>query len=588
MASRKFEILLAETAGFCMGVHRAVRMVLDAAQDPTTSLPIWTPGPLIHNRQVLQVLRRRGILAMDKNETDGTGTAVVRAHGLPREKQQDLRDRFSALLDATCPHVRKVQRIVEEHASRGDLCVVVGDRGHAEVEAVLSFADGAGHVVAGPEEVDQLPPAEQVIVVAQTTQDEEVFRRTVAAIRKRYGECRAFETICRSTARRQAEVRKMADQVDAMVVVGGHNSANTRRLADISSAAGVPTYQVETEDELAIDEILRHRRVGLTAGASTPNWMIRKVVLRLLEEHRRRSRPVRHFARKVVGALIYSNFYTAGAVAALCFAAAHLLRAPAPRLWMCVIVSFLFVLGQQILNQYSRRESLYLSEPARSDFFMANEKPLVILGVGAAIAAPVAAFLLGLGAFALVVVGSMAGLMYRIRLPRPFAERLRLRSLEQIPASKEIFVGLAWGTLAALIPALVSGAGWPGGVTVFAVCFLAAFERTLALDLRDVEADQLVGRETLVRFLGPGRASGLFFVLVALSAALLTGGAMGGYTSAMGFALLPGLLWALAYFVVLRSRRVEEDTAGLLVDGQFYLMGLLGLLWVLGSGAGRG
>jgi len=149
MRQRKFRIMLARTAGFCMGVRRALRMVLNAADEPSRPVPIKTIGPLIHNRQVLQVLEKRGVVAAGGDESEQIGTAVIRAHGLSEQEQDELRHRCREVLDATCPHVRRVQQILQQHAAEGYTCVVVGDAGHAEVKALLSFTDGAGHVISG-------------------------------------------------------------------------------------------------------------------------------------------------------------------------------------------------------------------------------------------------------------------------------------------------------------------------------------------------------------------------------------------------------------------------------------------------------
>ncbi len=516
MAEKKFQIVVAQTAGFCMGVQRAVRMVLDAADDPRHPAPIRTHGPLIHNRQVLQVLERRGVAAMQDADPEGKGTVVVRAHGLPREEQQRLRRDWPDLLDATCPHVRRVQKIVEEYAGRGYMCIVVGDRGHAEVEGVLSYADGAGHVVSGPDEVDALPDAENVVVVAQTTQDEDLFRKTVERAEARYGTCLAFETICRSTGQRQAEVRELAREVEAMIVVGGRNSANTRRLAEISKACGTPTYHVETEAELDVDDLLRYHKVGLTAGASTPNWMIKRVVRRLEDEHRRRSNLAAFLVRTLLRRLVDADVYAAGAAAVLVFVGMRLLPlGPVPE-GLCMALAFCFVLSQHLLNQYVRRLTLYLSEPSRADFFLTHQGKLLALAVGSAVAALGLAFAVGPGALVLTLVGTLAGLMYQVRLPRTLGARVGFGSLEQIPGSKELFVGLACASLAVVVPAIAGrlpATDLPGAAVGFVALFAMACQRTLALDLLGAEGDQLVGRETLAGYLGMKRAERLYFML---------------------------------------------------------------------------
>jgi len=583
MAQQRLEIVLAETAGFCMGVRRAVRMVLDAANDPRTALPIKTPGPLIHNRQVLQVLERRGVLRMDKCAGDGTGTAVIRAHGLSLQDQEELRRHCSRLLDATCPHVRRLQEIAKRCAEDGYLCVILGDSGHAEVEGVLSYAGDAGRVVAGPQDVAGLPSAGKVAVAAQTTQDAELFRRTVEAIRARYGECETFDTICRSTHLRQEEVRSLAKDVDAMIVVGGSNSANTRRLAEISAATGTPTFHVETEDQLDTERVLQFRRIGLTAGASTPNWMIRRVILTLLHEHRIRAQPIRHRLRAVLNATVSSGVYAGAGAAALTLANMHLTKLATPMPGLCMAVSFFFVLAWHVFNQYSRRESLYLSEPLKADFFMANDRMLIFLGACSAGLSAVLSWLLGGWAFGLVALCMLSGLVYRLRLPVALASRAGFRSLEHLPGSREFFTGLAWAAVVALLPSLARGpaGAWRVDVGIaFLASFLLVVGRTLTLGLGAVEADQLVGRETLAGMLGPLRARRLFCVLLVLLAVLLgLGGCLAGGTQGFCLPYMLVVPYALGCFLVVeRLWAPDSALAEAATDAVFYLPGLLALL----------
>lgn len=578
MARPRFEIVLAETAGFCMGVRRAVRMALSAADAPATPLPIRTHGPLIHNRQVLQVLADRGVTVLE-GKGDG-GTVVIRAHGLSREERERLASCTDQLLDATCPHVRRLQDIVDRHARQGYACIIVGDAGHAEVEGALSYAGGAGYVVSGPGEVDDLPDLDRVVVVAQTTQDERLFRETVERVRERYGECLAFETICRSTEQRQAEVRALAEQVDAMIVVGGFNSANTKRLADISRACGLPTYHVETERELDVDEVLQHSRIGLTAGASTPTWMVRKVVRRLEDEHRRRSAPLRSVALGLLRAVVDASLYGAAGAAVLTLVCSRLLRQPPRLVGVCAAVSFAFVLSQQLLNRHGRRDSLYLSEPDRAEFYLANGGRVLALAVAASAVALFLSWFLGTPALGLVFLGTGSGLLYRFKFPRTLG--LGVRSLDSIPGSKEIFVGLAWGTMAGLVPAVAaqpSAPDWRGAFVAFGAASLLAFQRTLALDLRAVQADQLVGRETLAHALGARTAERVFMAQVALFAAVVgLLGLVAGWATSYCMPMLVAVPYSLFYAAVLR-RPLRGEWAELLVDGLFPVLGAAALAW---------
>jgi len=589
---KKFEIVEARTAGFCMGVRRAVRMALEAADRPRYPVPIRTHGPLIHNRQVLRVLEGRGVEQLDASDEGPIGTLVVRAHGLPVDEQEKARARGAELLDATCPHVRRAQELVRRYSAEGYLCVVLGDRGHAEVDGVLSYAGEKGRVVSGPDEVASLPDAERVVLVAQTTQDEELFRSTLERVRERYGDCLAFDTICRSTEQRQSEVRQLAPTVEAMIVVGGLNSANTRRLAEISAACGTPTYHVETDQQLDVEAMLAHERIGLTAGASTPSWMIRRVVRKLKDAHLRRTSPLAYAGTGVMRALVNSDVWAAGGAAMLTLANTRLMPVQAARLSLCMPLAFFFVLSQHLLNQYARRDSIYLNEPGKADFFMEHAGRLLGLGIASSALALLLAFLLGSWEpLALVVLGSLAGWLYRWRLPRGLGARIGVQSLEQVPGSRELFVALAWAVLGGIVPALAAGPieeVWRGASVAFVVAFLMVFQRTLALNLRRVAADKIFGRETLAGALGRRGAVGVFTVFTALAflVLLLLGGAAGWTTPFCYLMAVVALYGVCAALTVACRDHWTGERAELLVDAQFYLAGLAGAFWVAFGAAG--
>jgi len=578
---RSFELIVAQTAGFCMGVQRAVRMALGATDKPRYAEPIRTEGPLIHNSQVLQVLAGRNIDVLGEGEQPGT--VVIRAHGLTVQRHAALQETGAVLLDATCPHVRRVQRLAARYAAAGYMCIVVGDTGHAEVESVLSHADSAGHVVAGADEVAGLPDADKVIVVAQTTQDHATFSAVVEAARARYDECLDFDTICRSTQLRQNEVQDLTKVVDAMIVVGGFNSANTKRLAELSAAEGTPTFPIETDEQLDLDTIFAYERVGLTAGASTPSWMIRKVVHRIRDAHARRTHPVRRMVGAALRAVVNSNAWAAGAAAAMTYASARLLQFRPEQVALCVGVTFFFVLSQHLLNQYSRRTALYLTEPAKADFFSAHERALLLTGIVSSVLAPLLAWgLPGWQPFALLVLGSLGGLMYRRHLPGGIAARIGIRSMEQLPGSKELFIALAWAVLGVAVPALTTGRiveMWPSVAVVFSVTFLLAFQRTLALDLQALQADRIFGRETLARMVGDRAALRLFLGITTCVVVILIG--LGGAVGCTPLSRVLPLIAPVALLSCIAAARwstLDSEWSELAVDGQFYLAGLIALL----------
>jgi len=261
-----------------MGVRRAVESAMGLAQSGKT--PLFTLGPLIHNPQVLELLERQGVRMLDPEEgrERAHGTVVIRAHGVPPRVKEQLAESGAEVVDATCPRVLKVQAIIEKYRRQDHATIIVGDRDHAEVVGLLGYAGDKGTVVSNIEEVDDLALTPPYIVVSQTTQDEEEFFRIRDAILERFPGGKVFNTICDSTHKRQEEVRRLCADVDALVVVGGRNSANTRRLAEIASQLGREVHLVETAADLDLEALSGHETVGVTAGASTPTWIIEDVV----------------------------------------------------------------------------------------------------------------------------------------------------------------------------------------------------------------------------------------------------------------------------------------------------------------------
>ncbi|MDP6439888.1 MAG: 4-hydroxy-3-methylbut-2-enyl diphosphate reductase [Candidatus Brocadiia bacterium] len=616
MPREKLEIILADAAGFCMGVRRALKLALGATRDPHCPRPIATEGPLIHNPQVQQVLEagRVGVLdgkgpgdSGDERGPQGSraGTVVIRAHGVAPERAEELRGSGTRVIDATCPHVRQLQRIatrVAEHDGGGGgvapLLVVVGDRGHAEVEGVRSHAAGRAVVVSSIEDVDRLADSEggedlhraPILVVAQTTQDEESFRRIAEELKRRFPRCEVFDTICRSTKLRQAEARELALRVETMVVVGGFTSANTRRLAQICADTGTLTCHVETDEQLDLESLLRCKRIGITAGASTPHWMIRRVIHRLRSEHARRRRPILHLLRTILLAPIRANLFLGGGAAAMVFVNYRLIpqsQLPQHRLGLCMALALFFLLGQHLLHQCARREALYLTVPGKGDFFRANARALQFVGVGSGVLAIFLALLLpGWVPFALVVAGTLGGWFYALELGPHEEARRRLpgaRWLALVPGGKELFVGLAWAVTTALAPAL-AGAGpdparWGAVGAAMAFCFLLGSHRMLLTDLLDFEGDQLVGRENLAVVLGETACKRLILGLMGAEAVLLLMGALVlGWTMGLGFAMLiPLAYWGVCFLLLHRGKLPEGEPAEVMIDAVFYGCGLMAL-----------
>lgn len=274
------EIILARKAGFCFGVKRATQMAFDAA---STKSDAFTLGPIIHSPQVVERLNQLGV-RVEKNLTQITsGTVILRSHGVRAEELAEADAKGLDVIDATCPFVRKAQEHVRFLSSEGYTVVVVGEVDHPEVKGIVSYADGPVHVVADGSDVATLPHMTKIGIVAQTTQPFKNLSDVVQACLKRGGEIRIFNTICDATTVRQDEAEELAGQVDCMIVVGGYNSANTCRLRELCAAIQPKTYHIETAEEIDPAWLDAADRVGVTAGASTPKWIIDTVLERLSE-----------------------------------------------------------------------------------------------------------------------------------------------------------------------------------------------------------------------------------------------------------------------------------------------------------------
>jgi 4-hydroxy-3-methylbut-2-enyl diphosphate reductase len=278
------DVKIAKTAGFCWGVRRTVDKVMEVAEQRHGG-PVVTLGPIIHNPQAVARFREKGVGTVNAiaDVADGT-TVVVRTHGAVRDELERADGRALEVVDGTCPYVKYPQAVAQRLSREGYHVVIVGDANHAEIKGVLSYAEGPCTVVKPGGAIPTFE-AKKVAVIAQTTCIGADFERVVGALAARHKEVRAVNTICNDTEERQADARALAREVDAIVVVGGKNSANTRHLAEICQEIQPRAWHVETEAELRPEWFQGCRTVGISAGASTPDWVVEGVAawLRQLE-----------------------------------------------------------------------------------------------------------------------------------------------------------------------------------------------------------------------------------------------------------------------------------------------------------------
>lgn len=267
--------ILAPKAGFCPGVKRALDLAQKTARE--SEQPIFTLGPLIHNPQVVEDLSKKGINVVEDIEDIPEGVIIIRSHGVGAETFHKAGEMGLQIVDATCHFVKKAHELAQELSASGYQVVVVGDREHPEVTGIIGWTGEMGIVVETPEEAEKIPLKNKVGVISQTTQPEENFKKIVSVLESRAQEVKAYNTICHATRDRQSAARDLARQVGLMIVVGGKESANTQKLARICAETGTTTYHIETVDDIDKNWFKDINVVGITAGASTPEWIIEEV-----------------------------------------------------------------------------------------------------------------------------------------------------------------------------------------------------------------------------------------------------------------------------------------------------------------------
>ncbi|MCH8994342.1 MAG: 4-hydroxy-3-methylbut-2-enyl diphosphate reductase [Chloroflexi bacterium] len=280
------EIIRASEMGFCFGVRRAVEMMEDATQDGG---PLVSLGSVVHNPQVVAQLKQKGLdVIASPDEVAGLPVAIT-AHGVSEAVVQELEGRGVPVLDTTCPIVTRSQQWAKRLVDEGFAVIVFGDPNHKEMRGVLGWAEGRAYAVPSIDEIENLPDdlPSRIGVLSQTTETEAHFAEFVRALLERrmdrISEMRVINTLCNATTSQQAAAQELAHQVDLMVVIGGRESANTHHLAEVAREEGVETYQVESAAEIERGWLAGHERVGVTAGASTPDDAIEAVVARLRE-----------------------------------------------------------------------------------------------------------------------------------------------------------------------------------------------------------------------------------------------------------------------------------------------------------------
>lgn len=274
------KVVIADHSGFCFGVEKAIDTAF--SQSSINKDTIYTLGPIIHNKQAVDKLEDHKIKAINDLDEINDGTVIIRSHGVSKRTYDKANKEKINLIDATCPFVRKIQNIVREYKEKGYNIVIIGNPNHPEVIGINGWSNDESYIVKSREDIDNIPNMDKMCIVVQTTMSVDLYLELTKVLENKAEDVVKFNTICSATKDRQESAKNLAKEVEVMIIVGGYHSSNTQKLVEIcKTEKSDTTFHVEVADELPIDLLKEYETVGVTAGASTPKWIIDEVIKEL-------------------------------------------------------------------------------------------------------------------------------------------------------------------------------------------------------------------------------------------------------------------------------------------------------------------
>ncbi len=564
-----------------MGVKRAVDKALECSDNKKSRT--YTLGPLIHNKQTIDMLKQRGVKTINEPQLPPRqSTILIRAHGVAPEVAQRYSKAGHEIIDGTCPKVKTVHKVIARHRAQGYSIVITGDQGHAEVIGLMGYAGEQGYLINKAEDVGTLPLMKKICLVSQTTYDRSLFDIIAQKIEQRFRDADVVikKTICSATDQRQTETEQLASMVDALIVVGGKNSANTQRLAKIAQDCGTLAMAVESEDEIDFGAIAHCATVGVTAGASTPNWMIKRVsdYLRYMDQKQRKN--IHNMSFHLFD--IFANFNIFVSLGAIATYYVSCTLQGYPFTAYGAALCFFYFLSMYLWNGLASIESTQHLGISRYHFYNAHKWLLFVLSTASITAVLLISMALNVSVFYLMLFSTLLGSAYHLTIvPSPLRKLFPYRKLKDVPTSRDLFVALAWATVLTFLPQTMEQTIEirAAAVGTFTWIFVLGFLRTLIFDLRDIEGDRIMGRETLITIIGENKARKVInlIIITCILLLLISPAVLGieAYThlSTVRFLFqIPVLLYVVLF--VKFNPRIRSNRSALfnfLADGLFYL-----------------
>jgi (E)-4-hydroxy-3-methyl-but-2-enyl pyrophosphate reductase (IPP and DMAPP forming) len=565
-------IKTAKTAGFCMGVRRAMELVLDEIHKGT--MPLYTYGPLIHNKQALEHLESKGVKIWDGTCPDNDATVVIRAHGVPPSVRNELKAAGINIINGTCPKVARVQSIIKSYSRKNHSIIIIGDKDHAEVLGLIGYSKSDTYVIGDISEIDRLPYIEKACVVAQTTQHAESYYKIIEILKKKIPSLHSFDTICDATTKRQYEIKKLASETDCVVVVGGFHSANTIRLTKIASETGSKVIHIETQDELDLRVFDNINSVSVTAGASTPNWLIESVIKKIDHYSSIRKNKKTFILKRFLFALVASNFF--GAIGTASLMHSFFFHTAIQHLYAFSFIVFFYIYSMHILNRIFDEDANARSDPTNKLFLLKNRNLLITSSFIAILIAMVITLAINLSTFFTFIFISGIGISYSFAIIPIKSGKKSSLAVKHIPGLKGFAEGMAITVFAIL--AYTSSKLSISFDLILNLFFISAclFFKRIFLENILIQRDMMIGVPTIPILLGEKQTVKFLKSLLVLLFLIIIVATVSSF-SYFYYYLVPAVGLTLCFIFYIKNPKLSRINFELLLDFSFILLGLLTL-----------
>lgn len=481
-----------------MGVRNAILKIVDELNQSQENILVY--GPLIHNPQSVEVLKKRGLITINSlNEIRGKQVAI-RTHGIPVEESRQIRGEASRTINLTCSRVARVQAIIKKYSGKGYYTIIIGDKDHAEVVGLKSYAISGVHVVSDEDDIRLIPESDQYIVVSQTTHERAQFDELVKVINKTFKNVNVIDTICDSTRLRQDDVNEAVKRgIDTLVVVGGKNSANTTRLAKIGSDNGIKTFHIETDAELRKEDFKESAYVLVTAGASTPGWIINNVLEKLYSIKYAKSNIITKTVKLYLEFLMRSNIISSLAAFAMVLIAQKFADIPVD--YTPGIIASLYIFMMYSVNNYFDRHFLVQSNSYKYGIYERFGSILLALSIAAFFVSLYLSYTISLMLMLLLLVPYFFGILYSTPLVKSAVKKSGIEIVNRLYNTK-IVTGFGWLVIVPFVPYFNKGVDPAVYAAVVLLFYSLIFLRNTVVDLVAFQGDLILGRNTLPTWLG--------------------------------------------------------------------------------------